>query len=160
MASSSTGSLIRRAATTSSSTGIELGVVRPQDVGDRHRQRRGLDADAPGPAREPAQRRLELHLRGRRLLVVVGAVLLHGHGAARCVRGVKARDQQRRVVGLEHEQRGGGHERVRDGPLLDRRIEQAEVRQRLRMAEHRALQAGLGECAAQPIDQLLHDAQA
>ena len=113
----------------------------------------------PGPPVSP-RARLELHLRGRRLQVVVGAVLLHGHGAPRGVYGMKARDQQRRVVGLEHEQRGGGHERVRHGPFLDRRIEQAEVRERLRMAEHRALHARFGECGAQPIDQLVHDAQA
>ncbi len=33
----------------------ELGAVGPQDVGDRDRQRRGLDADAPGAAGEPAR---------------------------------------------------------------------------------------------------------
>lgn len=74
--------------------------------------------------------------------------------------GVKARHEQRRDVLIEHEQRGGGHERICDGPLLDRRVEQAEMRERLRVAQHRALEAALGERAAQSLDQLLHDGQA
>ena len=90
---------MRRAATTRSSIGTSTPPCAAQDVGDRDRQRRGLDADRARAAGQlAAAPRVSSPAGSGGALVVVRAVLLDRHRAARRVGRVEARDEQRRRV--------------------------------------------------------------
>ena len=54
--------------------------------------------------------------------------------------------------GTEAEERGHGDERVRDGPVLNRLLEAAEVGKRLRVREHGLSLAVRVEGKAQPVE--------
>ena len=68
------------------------------------------------------------------------------------IRLVEISDDENRIFGTQAKERGDRDERVRDGPVLDRCLEAAEVRKRLRVREHGLRMASRVEGKAQPVE--------
>ena len=98
------------------------------------------------------QRRAKLAGRIGRALEVIGAIHDDADAARPHVGRVEVGDDEYRLVGSEAEQCRHQHERIRDRPVLVRRLEATEGRERLRMRQHRLRATGGNERGAEVVE--------
>jgi len=87
-----------------------------------------------------------------RTFEVVRSVADHLHAGFPYVRTVKVGHDKDRFLGAQAEERGDRHKGVRDGPILNRRLEAAKVGKRFWMRQNSLRMAACLEGAAQSVE--------
>ncbi len=139
--------------------GLDVGQLEPQPpklVGDPHRQPAGLDAEPASVTAAPGERLGErvgsLRSRDRLRQVVVGAIhdRLRRQGVGQ--RSICIGDDEHGGCGRDDKDGGIGDVGVRDRIVLDRRGVPREIRDRLRMGEHRLIDVSAAKRDPQALD--------